>query len=42
MPLQALAPPTRSHASFGHVSYPSSPGCGIVWKIQRIAPVRTS
>jgi hypothetical protein len=42
LPLQALAPPSLVQASAGQVSWPSSPGCGMVWKIQAIFPVRTS
>src|SRR5438034_5861797 len=42
MPPQQLAPPTVFHALDGHVSYPNSPGCGMVWKIQRRFPVRAA
>ena len=41
-PAHAFAPPEILYASAGHVSYPSSPGLGIVWKIQRSLPVLTS
>ena len=42
MPVQLLAPPLTVHESFAHVSYPASPGCGIVWNAHRSFPVRTS
>ena len=31
---QTLAPPAYFQASFGQVSYPNSPGRGMVWKVQ--------
>ena len=34
--------PRRARSVAGQVSAPSCPGCGIVWKIQRSCPVRTS
>ena len=34
--------PVYFHESFSHVSLPNSPSPGIVWKIQRRLPVRTS
>jgi hypothetical protein len=42
MPGQLFAPPLTVQDSFDHVSCPNSPGCGMVWKIQRSFPVRTS
>ena len=33
--LQLCTPPCVFHASFGHVSAPNSPVCGMLWKIQR-------
>src|SRR5918992_3216287 len=39
---QLLAPPTYLYASLGHVSYPNSPGGGIVWNCQTLLPVITS
>ena len=39
---QTLAPPATFHDSLPQVSLPSSPGCGIVWKIHFNSPVRTS
>ena len=42
IPAQLFAAPEYVHASFGHVSYPSSPGRGMVWKVQRSVPVLTS
>ena len=41
-PDHALVPPAVFHASGDQVSYPNSPGCGIVWNVQRIFPVFTS
>src|SRR6266852_9853200 len=42
MPAQEFAPPAVLKASGGQVSYPYSAGHGIVWKVQRILPVRAS
>ncbi len=41
-PAQEFAPPIFCHPSAGQVSYPSSPGSGMVWNVQRILPVCTS
>src|SRR5688500_17213123 len=41
-PPQTFVPPEYFHESGDHVSYPYSPGCGIVWKIHFCLPVRTS
>lgn len=41
-PVHTLAPPTYRWASGGHVSWPGSPGCGMVWKRQTSLPVRMS
>ena len=38
-PAHAFTPPEILYASFGHVSYPNSPGCGIVWKVHTCFPV---
>lgn len=32
----------ESRVPVSHVSTPGSPGCGMVWNVQRSAPVRTS
>ncbi len=42
MPAQQLAPPAVFQASGGQVSYPNSPGRGMVWNTQRRSPVRRS
>jgi len=42
MPAHELAPPALLNVSGGQVSYPNSPGQGIVWNVQRIFPVRAS
>src|SRR5580693_6918632 len=42
MPGQALAPPAVFQASWAQVSALSSPGWGMVWKVQTSLPVFTS
>ena len=42
MPCQEATLPEYVQASFGHVSYPNSPGCGTVWNVHRSLPVRAS
>src|ERR1041384_429617 len=39
---QLLTPPMYFQASFGHVSYPNSPGRGTVWNVHTSLPVSTS
>ena len=42
MPCQEATLPVKVQASFGHVSYPNSPGCGTVLNVHRSLPVRAS
>ena len=39
---QVFTPPAHFHAVSGHVSYPYSPGYGMVWNVHTRAPVTTS